>query len=343
LSSRASIPRLDHLTVSPGAKVAAPWNERTPIPWSMLMASALLICGFPAGAGPKKKPVHLGPVNGLAIAGETVFSASQSGLFRHQKTGPQRIMNPPFRVMDLAGFTAPDGQPLLLAGGGTPAKEGLVAIINPAGPQSHKLRLGDDLVYAVAVSPSGNRGAAALTDGRILVFPTIDADKSVPTEIARHGATALTVTFSPNGKWLSSGGLDGLVLLTPVNNPEQRVVLVDHTAGVECLAFSPDSRLLASGSRDGRIRLHTSEGRYLRTIKVRGSDDPFAPAERIQALAWGKTGLAGGLSSGRVFHVDTENGGWIPLKTKLVGPVYSLLLDDQEKLWMGGHGAVNRL
>ena len=271
----------------------------------------------------EEPPAHLGPITGIVTDGDQIYSVSQAGLFR----AARRLAKPPFRVMSMAGAPRNNAEPQLLLGGGQPAASGEIAAIDPAKGTLAKLPLGDDLVYSVAVSPDGKTAAAAMADGRVLTFdfPGL-APKSV-AESNRHRAIVRAVAFSPDGQWLASAGLDGLVLLTPRNPKAKPVVLADHSAGVESLAFAPDSGQLASGSRDGRVRLHSIEGRLLRTFQGVGEPPDatgFGQAPRVLCLDWSEAGLIGGTSSGYVFRLPSGQGDWQPLHRVKTGPVYSL-------------------
>jgi WD40 repeat protein len=267
--------------------------------------------------------VHLGPITGIVTDGDHIYSVSQAGIFRKAK----RLAKPPFRVMSMAGAPRNNAESLLLLGGGQPAASGEIAAIDPAKGTLTRRKLGDDLVYSVAVSPDGKTAAAAMADGRVLTFDFPGLNLDSVAEANRHQAIVRAVAFSPNGQWLASAGLDGLVLLTPRKPKAKPIVLADHSAGVESLAFAPDSSQLATGSRDSRVRLHTIEGRLLRTFQ--GVGEPpnatgFAQAPRVLCLDWSEAGLIGGTSTGYVFRLPSGQGDWQPLHREKASPVYSL-------------------
>ena len=271
----------------------------------------------------EETPAHLGPITGIVIGGDHIYSVSQAGVFREAK----RLVKPRFRVMSMAGAPKKNAEPILLLGGGQPASSGEIAAIDPANGTLARRKLGDDLVYSVGVSPDGKTAAAAMADGRVLTFdfPSLATESVI--EANRHQAVVRVVAFSPDGQWLASAGLDGLVLLTPLKPGAKPIVLSDHSAGVESLAFAPDSSQFASGSRNGRVRLHSIGGRLLRTFQRVGEPPDatgFGQAPRVLCLAWGNTALIGGTSTGYIFRLPSGQGNWQPLHRDQAGPVYSV-------------------
>jgi WD domain, G-beta repeat len=71
-----------------------------------------------------------------------------------------------------------------------------------------------------------------------------------------HTGVVLSVAFSPDGKTLAIGDVDGTVRLWDVATHQQiGNPLTDSTGGVASMAFSPDGKTLASGNDDGTVRL----------------------------------------------------------------------------------------
>jgi WD40 repeat protein len=65
----------------------------------------------------------------------------------------------------------------------------------------------------------------------------------------------LFVLFSPDGKTVIAGELDGDISLWDIPSQSRRAVLKGHSKAVLCGAVSPNGKLLATGSRDGTVRL----------------------------------------------------------------------------------------
>jgi WD40 repeat protein len=64
-----------------------------------------------------------------------------------------------------------------------------------------------------------------------------------------------TLAFSPDGKYLASGGRGSTIQLWNVHDGSHRETLRGHEGCITTLSFSPDGRTLASGSHDMRVRL----------------------------------------------------------------------------------------
>src|SRR5882724_8676386 len=65
-----------------------------------------------------------------------------------------------------------------------------------------------------------------------------------------HTKSANAVAFSPDNRWLASGGKDNVIKIWDLANGNVLRTLYGPTSNINALAVSPDGRLLASGSGD---------------------------------------------------------------------------------------------
>jgi RNA polymerase sigma factor (sigma-70 family) len=68
-----------------------------------------------------------------------------------------------------------------------------------------------------------------------------------------HNGSALALAFSPDGKTLASGSMDGTARLWDVASGKALHVLRGHKERVAAVAFSPDGKALATGGYDGKV------------------------------------------------------------------------------------------
>jgi WD40 repeat protein len=84
-----------------------------------------------------------------------------------------------------------------------------------------------------------------------------------------HGTLARMVAFSPDGRHLASGDLDGEVKIWDARTGDQRHTFRAHDGAIMALAFSPDGKCLATGTRYGQDSVKVwdvSTGRLLHTL-----------------------------------------------------------------------------
>lgn len=201
---------------------------------------------------------HLGPVTGSATFDGRTYSCSQAGLFVQDAAGRRWLGEPGVR-----GFALAAGAAGLLVGGGEPARSGELVLCDFEGRVQARIRIADEVVYAVAQAPDGELAAAAGGDGEVSL---VELPGLTGRHVRwRHAGPAVAVAFAPDGEWLVSGGYDGVLSLGPVAGETAPQRLVDHTAAVTCVGWQPDGARLVSGAVDGKVRLHDRSGRLLRT------------------------------------------------------------------------------
>jgi eukaryotic-like serine/threonine-protein kinase len=78
---------------------------------------------------------------------------------------------------------------------------------------------------------------------------------------------SLCLAFSPDGKFLVSGGRDGLLKIWTADGAREVRTIPAHTARINGLAFSRDGSRLVTGCRDGTVKIwDPATGRELRTM-----------------------------------------------------------------------------
>lgn len=70
-----------------------------------------------------------------------------------------------------------------------------------------------------------------------------------------HSDAILHVHFSPDGKYLASGGGDAVVRFWDVYTTTPKFVCKGHASHVLCTAFSPDGKYFASADKTGQVRV----------------------------------------------------------------------------------------
>src|SRR6202035_518052 len=74
--------------------------------------------------------------------------------------------------------------------------------------------------------------------------------------VRRLGNPAASIScfaFSPDGKSLVSGGIQGQLILWEVATAGERLRFQGQASTIQCLAFSPDGKTVASGHDDGSV------------------------------------------------------------------------------------------
>lgn len=61
---------------------------------------------------------------------------------------------------------------------------------------------------------------------------------------------------SPDGKYIASGALDGIINIFDVAQGKLVHTLEGHAMPIRSLCFSPDSQLLLTASDDGHMKLY---------------------------------------------------------------------------------------
>lgn len=103
------------------------------------------------------------------------------------------------------------------------------------------------------------------------VRPATPSDRPELILQTGHTRSANAVAFSPDNRWLASGGKDNLIKIWDLATGNVLRTLYGHTSNVNALAVSPDGKLLASGSGD--INDQRDLGTFTQGGVVGGAED----------------------------------------------------------------------
>jgi WD40 repeat protein len=103
------------------------------------------------------------------------------------------------------------------------------------------------------------------------VTPATPGDKPELILQTGHTRSANALAFSPDNRWLASGGKDNVIKIWDLTTGNVLRTLYGHTGNVNALAVSPDGKLLASGS--GNINDKRDLGTFTQGGVVGGAED----------------------------------------------------------------------
>ena len=142
------------------------------------------------------------------------------------------------------------------------------------------------------------------------------------------------LTFSPDGKILTTGNYAGTILLWYLpshNHPIPTTITGHNTLPIVSIAFTADSKTLASGSRDGTIRLWDVTTRNQK-LAIPGHTGQI---KAIKFLQDGKTLFTCG-TDGTFGYWNSESGTQRLVPTKRKWYVFALALSKDETMMASG-------
>ena len=113
----------------------------------------------------------------------------------------------------------------------------------------------DDKADSIAFSPDGSRLAVTSDDDTATIHDIGGPDTAV--RLVSRGHRPLALAFSPDGRWVASGGKDCAVKVWDAQTGKLLQTFKSHSDQVTRLIFfqRPEGLWLASGSRDGTVKL----------------------------------------------------------------------------------------
>lgn len=144
-------------------------------------------------------------------------------------------------------------------------------------------------------SPGGALLAMCGRDSAALLDSETGAIKSV----LKAASYAWRVVFSPDGRTVATGHVDGTVQLWNTATGQLRAVLKGHRDAVFQLAFSPDGGMLASGGDASDVRIWDAQRERLLAVLEARSDN----VQRLRFARDGRTLVVGALR-----HSDDGHG-----------------------------------
>ncbi|NMG21022.1 eIF2A-related protein, partial [Brasilonema bromeliae] len=273
----------------------------------------------------------------IATAGknDTVILWSPSGEKKWIKKGLQRVLADSVKTMNFVAFS-PDGKKIAAGEG-----DGTITLWDLSGnqltsfkasttnfkslsfsPDGQKIATADEekarlwdlwgkqlaefvghkgRVNSISFNPNGQQVATAGYDGTVRLWEV--SGKQLKQFTAHKGQQILSLSFSPDGKYLTTAATGDNTALLWNLSAQDPVKLEGHQGSVLNVGFSRDGKIIATTSNDGTVRLWDLSGKPITTLQGhRGavSSASFSPD--------GKYLVTGGVdNTARIWNLSKHN------------------------------------
>jgi RNA polymerase sigma factor (sigma-70 family) len=169
----------------------------------------------------------------------------------------------------------------------------------------------------VAFTPDG-KALVVTSQGGVIHLIDFESGKTIrdfsnhnpESKLGGDWSTVLGIAFSPDGKWMASGGFANdkgiyFARLWEVETGKElrRFPHAKNSYGIPSLAFSPDAKTLATRSHDGRLRLFDVD-----TGKERKTFPPDGGGRRLGTVAFSPDGQTVAAAGDSIRLYDTMTG-----------------------------------
>ncbi|MBK9335880.1 MAG: hypothetical protein IPM98_04590 [Lewinellaceae bacterium] len=115
----------------------------------------------------------------------------------------------------------------------------------------------ENLYGETALSPDGAQLATADRNSAVIrIWATDSTETQTPVTLTGHNSLVQTMSFSPDGKQLLSGGYNGLIYQWDISKPDTPIASYTGDQNqLHCLAFHPDGNMFISSGNDRTIKL----------------------------------------------------------------------------------------
>lgn len=187
---------------------------------------------------------------GVAATPTAVYVSSAEGLEIAPTSGSSVVH--PGAATAVAAFTGPNGD-IVAVGAGT-KKVALHGIIGTTLSPIAEFDDNKGDVLALAFSADGALLAAGDSAGRLVLIDVVNKKVLVSSRWTFHTGRIASVSFSPSGKRIVTGGADESIYVWTVDKITRNVPIKNaHPGGVAGVAWESDTKILSSGA-DGCVR-----------------------------------------------------------------------------------------